>query len=36
MATVLDALRALGARVDGDRLPFTLHGGGRAAPAARW
>ena len=28
MATVLDALRALGARVDGDRLPFTLHGTG--------
>jgi 3-phosphoshikimate 1-carboxyvinyltransferase len=28
MGTVLDALRALGARVDGDRLPFTLHGTG--------
>src|ERR1700754_3048468 len=28
MATVLDALRALGARVDGDRLPFTVHGTG--------
>ncbi|WP_433556677.1 3-phosphoshikimate 1-carboxyvinyltransferase [Pseudonocardia xinjiangensis] len=28
MATVLDALRALGARVDGDRMPFTLHGAG--------
>jgi 3-phosphoshikimate 1-carboxyvinyltransferase len=28
MATVLDALRALGARVDGDRMPFTLHGTG--------
>ncbi len=28
LATVLDALRALGARVDGDRLPFTLHGTG--------
>ena len=28
MATVLDALRALGARVDGDALPFTLHGTG--------
>ena len=28
MATVLDALRALGARVDGDRLPFTVHGAG--------
>ena len=31
MGTVLDALRALGARVDGDRLPFTLHGTGGAA-----
>jgi len=28
MGTVLDALRALGARVDGDTLPFTLHGSG--------
>jgi 3-phosphoshikimate 1-carboxyvinyltransferase len=28
MATVLDALRALGAEVTGDRLPFTLHGRG--------
>jgi 3-phosphoshikimate 1-carboxyvinyltransferase len=28
MGTVLDALRALGARIDGDRLPFTLHGTG--------
>ena len=28
MGTVLDALRALGARIDGDRLPFTLHGSG--------
>ncbi|WP_344426455.1 3-phosphoshikimate 1-carboxyvinyltransferase [Pseudonocardia ailaonensis] len=28
MATVLDALRALGAVVDGDRLPFVLHGTG--------
>ena len=28
MGTVLDALRALGARVDGDTLPFTLHGNG--------
>ncbi|WP_300016827.1 3-phosphoshikimate 1-carboxyvinyltransferase [Pseudonocardia sp.] len=28
MGTVLDALRALGAQVDGDALPFTLHGGG--------
>jgi 3-phosphoshikimate 1-carboxyvinyltransferase len=28
MGTVLDALRALGAQVDGDRLPFTLHGTG--------
>jgi 3-phosphoshikimate 1-carboxyvinyltransferase len=28
MATVLDALRSLGARVDGDRLPFTLHATG--------
>jgi 3-phosphoshikimate 1-carboxyvinyltransferase len=26
---VLVALRALGVRVDGDRLPFTVHGGGR-------
>ncbi len=29
MATVLDALRALGVRVDGDRLPFTVHADGR-------
>jgi 3-phosphoshikimate 1-carboxyvinyltransferase len=29
MSTVLDALRALGAGVDGDALPFTLHGKGR-------
>jgi 3-phosphoshikimate 1-carboxyvinyltransferase len=28
MDTVLDALRALGAQVDGNRLPFTLHGTG--------
>ncbi|WP_181783511.1 3-phosphoshikimate 1-carboxyvinyltransferase, partial [Pseudonocardia pini] len=28
MDTVLDALRALGATVDGDRLPFVLHGAG--------
>jgi 3-phosphoshikimate 1-carboxyvinyltransferase len=28
MGTVLDALRALGARIDGDRLPFDLHGTG--------
>lgn len=28
MGTVLDALRALGASIDGDRLPFTLHGSG--------
>jgi 3-phosphoshikimate 1-carboxyvinyltransferase len=28
---VLDALRTLGARVDGDRLPFTLHGTGGLA-----
>ena len=28
LATVLDALRALGADVDGDGLPFTLHGTG--------
>jgi 3-phosphoshikimate 1-carboxyvinyltransferase len=31
MDTVLNALRALGARVDGDRLPFTLHGAGALA-----
>jgi 3-phosphoshikimate 1-carboxyvinyltransferase len=31
MSTVLGALRALGARVDGDRLPFTLHGSGALA-----
>ncbi len=28
MSTVLDALRALGAEVDGDRLPFTVRGSG--------
>ena len=28
MSTVLDALRALGADIDGDALPFTLHGKG--------
>jgi 3-phosphoshikimate 1-carboxyvinyltransferase len=28
MGTVLDALRALGVRVDGDALPFVLHGSG--------
>jgi 3-phosphoshikimate 1-carboxyvinyltransferase len=28
MDTVLNALRTLGARIDGDRLPFTLHGAG--------
>ena len=28
MGTVLDALRALGARMEGDGLPFTLHGTG--------
>jgi 3-phosphoshikimate 1-carboxyvinyltransferase len=28
MSTVLDALRALGADLDGDALPFTLHGKG--------
>ena len=28
MGTVLDALRALGADIDGDALPFTLHGRG--------
>ena len=28
MGTVLDALRVLGARIDGDRLPFTLHATG--------
>lgn len=28
MATVLDALRALGARIEGDSLPFTVHGNG--------
>ncbi|MGV9827083.1 MULTISPECIES: 3-phosphoshikimate 1-carboxyvinyltransferase [unclassified Gordonia (in: high G+C Gram-positive bacteria)] len=30
LATILDALRALGADVDGDALPFTVHGGGSA------
>jgi 3-phosphoshikimate 1-carboxyvinyltransferase len=28
MSTVLDALRALGARIDGDSLPFTVYGTG--------
>ncbi|WP_309112344.1 3-phosphoshikimate 1-carboxyvinyltransferase [Saccharothrix sp.] len=28
MGTILDALRALGADIDGDALPFTLHGKG--------
>jgi 3-phosphoshikimate 1-carboxyvinyltransferase len=28
MGTILDALRALGAAIDGERLPFTLHGKG--------
>ena len=28
MGVVLDALRALGARIDGDALPFVLHGAG--------
>ena len=28
MATILDALRHLGARIDGDALPFVLHGTG--------
>jgi 3-phosphoshikimate 1-carboxyvinyltransferase len=31
MSTVLDALRALGAAIDGDTLPFTLHGKGALA-----
>jgi 3-phosphoshikimate 1-carboxyvinyltransferase len=31
MSTVLDALRALGAAIDGDTLPFTLHGKGGLA-----
>ena len=31
MSTVLDALRALGASIDGDGLPFTLHGTGSLA-----
>lgn len=31
LATVLDALRALGARIDGEGLPFTLHGTGGLA-----
>ncbi|KAA2260964.1 3-phosphoshikimate 1-carboxyvinyltransferase [Solihabitans fulvus] len=34
MNTVLDALRALGAEITGDALPFTLHGGGRLAGGA--
>jgi 3-phosphoshikimate 1-carboxyvinyltransferase len=32
--TVLDALRALGAEIDGDALPFVLHGRGRLAGGA--
>lgn len=28
MGPVLDALRSLGGRIDGDRLPFTVHGAG--------
>jgi 3-phosphoshikimate 1-carboxyvinyltransferase len=31
MSTVLDALRALGAEINGDALPFTLHGKGKLA-----
>ncbi|HET7689428.1 MAG TPA: 3-phosphoshikimate 1-carboxyvinyltransferase [Nocardioidaceae bacterium] len=31
MSSVLDALRGLGATVDGDRLPFTVHGRGALA-----
>ncbi len=31
MGTVLDALRALGADIDGNALPFTVHGGGELA-----
>jgi len=31
MSTVLEALRTLGAVIDGDALPFTLHGTGRLA-----
>jgi 3-phosphoshikimate 1-carboxyvinyltransferase len=31
MGTVLDALRALGVRLDGDALPFTMHGTGTVA-----
>jgi 3-phosphoshikimate 1-carboxyvinyltransferase len=31
MGTILDALRALGAEIDGERLPFTLHGKGALA-----
>jgi 3-phosphoshikimate 1-carboxyvinyltransferase len=34
MSTVLDALRALGASVEGDALPFTLHGKGALAGGA--
>ena len=34
MGAVLEALRELGARIEGDGLPFTLHG--RACRAARW
>ncbi|MBF6364625.1 3-phosphoshikimate 1-carboxyvinyltransferase [Nocardia puris] len=28
LSTILDALRGLGARIDGDALPFTVHGAG--------
>ncbi|WP_216894136.1 3-phosphoshikimate 1-carboxyvinyltransferase [Nocardia alni] len=28
LTTILDALRQLGAKIDGDALPFTVHGGG--------
>ncbi|HZK32543.1 MAG TPA: 3-phosphoshikimate 1-carboxyvinyltransferase [Corynebacterium sp.] len=31
MSTILDALRGLGARIEGDRLPFTVHGTGEIA-----
>ena len=31
MSTILDALRGLGARIEGDRLPFTVHGTGELA-----
>lgn len=33
MGAVLDALRGLGVRVDGDRLPCTVHGGGTVGGA---